>query len=259
MILDTHCHLGRDVVYDFTVTEEQLLSVHSAHGITGGIVQPTITRPYLSEARPAHDRIRRFADSAPGTYWGMVSLSPHFSREDYLEEVHRCIKRLHFVGIKLTPNGHAVDILSEDAHTVYEAGLLFHVPVMVHTGMGLPFADPARLRRVAVQFPELKLIIAHAGSDFFLTQAIDLALDFENVYLEPSGVGIEGIEAILEQVPAEKIMFSTDVPVQTPSELLKYRALAPSRKILEQIFWKTAASVFSLDIAETADEKGENA
>ena len=52
MILDAHCHLGRDVVYDFTVTEEQLLSVHSAHGITGGIVQPTITRPYLSEARP---------------------------------------------------------------------------------------------------------------------------------------------------------------------------------------------------------------
>ena len=74
MILDAHCHLGRDVVYDFTVTEEQLLSVHSAHGITGGIVQPTITRPYLSEARAAHDRIRRFADSAPGKYWGMVSL-----------------------------------------------------------------------------------------------------------------------------------------------------------------------------------------
>ncbi len=250
MILDAHCHLGRDVVYDFTVTEEKLRSVHTAHGITGGIVQPCITRPYLEEARAAHDRIRRFADASDGRYWGMVSLSPHFSREDYLEEVHRCIKKLHFVGIKLTPNGHAVDILSEDARTVYEAGLLFHVPVMVHTGMGLPFADPARLRRVAAEFPDLKLVVAHAGSDFFLTQAIDLALDFENVWLEPSGIGIEGIETLLEQVPARKIMFSTDVPVQTPSELLKYRTLAPSQDALEQIFWKTADSVFSLGLGE---------
>lgn len=58
MILDAHCHLGRDCVYDFEVTEELLLRTFSENGIDGGIVQPCITRPYLADAREAHDRIR---------------------------------------------------------------------------------------------------------------------------------------------------------------------------------------------------------
>ena len=37
MILDAHCHLGRDCVYDFEVTEELLLRTFSENGIDGGI------------------------------------------------------------------------------------------------------------------------------------------------------------------------------------------------------------------------------
>ena len=35
MILDAHCHLGRDCVYDFEVTEELLLRTFSENGIDG--------------------------------------------------------------------------------------------------------------------------------------------------------------------------------------------------------------------------------
>lgn len=246
MILDAHCHLGTDCVYDFSVTEELLQNTHSTNGIDGGIVQPCITRPYLEDARNIHDRIYQFTQNSSGYYWGMISLSPHFYETDFKEEVRRCVKELNFVGIKLTPNGHAVDILSQDARMLLKTAHDFQIPVMVHTGMGLPFADPVRLRRIASEFSDLKIVIAHAGSDFFMTQAMYLAQDFDNVYLEPSGIGIEGIETLIHNLAPHKIMFSTDVPVQTPTELLKYRTIVHDPAVLEQIFSKTAIDVFNL-------------
>ena len=55
MIIDAHCHLGRDVVYDFEVTESRLLGTMAENGIGGAIVQPCIARPYLEDTRAAHD------------------------------------------------------------------------------------------------------------------------------------------------------------------------------------------------------------
>ncbi|WP_288283823.1 amidohydrolase family protein [uncultured Anaerotruncus sp.] len=246
MILDAHCHLGRDCVYDFEVTEELLLRTFSENGIDGGIVQPCIPRPYLADAREAHDRIRRLCLAHPGRFWGMASLSPHYTPEDYYEEVRRCVRELGFVGVKLTPNGHAVDLMSRDARTVYETARSLGIPVMVHTGMGIPFADPARLYPLVRDFPGVKTVIAHAGSDFFTVQAMQLAKAFDHVWLEPSGVGIEGIEGFLAELPPDKLMFSTDVPVQAAGELLKYRRAVKSGAALEQIFSKTAIQVFGL-------------
>lgn len=250
MIIDAHSHLGSDVVYDFEVTEELLLSTMEEHGIGGAIVQPCITRPYLADARAAHDRIHALCGRYPGRFWGMASLSPHYTPEDYYEEVRRCVEELGFVGVKLTPNGHAVDLLSRDARTVYETARALKIPVMVHTGMGIPFADPARLYPLVRDFPDVKTVIAHAGSDFFTVQAMQLAKAFPQVWLEPSGVGIEGIEAFLSELPPDKLMFSTDVPVQAAGELLKYRRAARDPAALEQILSRTAAAVFQLKIPD---------
>ena len=53
--------------------------------------------------------------------------------------------------------------------TVYEKCIEYDAPIMVHTGTSNfkgarnRFADPMPLDDVAVDFPELNLIIAHAG------------------------------------------------------------------------------------------------
>ncbi|MFR9190635.1 MAG: amidohydrolase family protein [Anaerotruncus massiliensis (ex Togo et al. 2019)] len=243
MILDAHCHLGRDCVYDFEVTEELLLRTFSENGIDGGIVQPCITRPYLADAREAHDRIRRLCLAHPGRFWGMASLSPHYTPEDYYEEVRRCVRELGFVGVKLTPNGHAVDLMSRDARTVYETARSLGIPVMVHTGMGIPFADPA-CSTPRARLPGVKTVIAHAGSDFFTVQAMQLAKAFDHVWLEPSGVGIEGIEGFSRSCPRQ-----ADVLHRRRSSrrgAARHRRAVKSGAALEQIFSKTAIHVFGL-------------
>jgi|BioPla2DNA2_1021312.scaffolds.fasta_scaffold142915_1 hypothetical protein len=39
------------------------------------------------------------------------------------------------------------------------------VPVMVHTGSGAPFADPISLIGILKYFKDMKIVLAHAGSD----------------------------------------------------------------------------------------------
>ena len=247
MIIDAHCHLGRDVVYDFEVTESRLLGTMAENGIGGAIVQPCIARPYLEDTRAAHDRIAALCQAHPGRIWGMASINPHFRPDDYRAELRRCVKELGFVGVKLTPNGHAVDLLSRDAREVFDAARELSIPVMVHTGMGVPFADPVRLTPLARDYSDVRIVIAHAGSDFFSVQAMLLAQAFDNVWLEPSGVGIENIEQFLQALPPDKPMFSTDVPAQAAGELFKYRQAVRDPAALEQIFSHTAIEVFRLN------------
>ncbi|WHH58009.1 amidohydrolase family protein [Petroclostridium sp. X23] len=246
MIIDSHCHLGIDTVYDFQVTEEMLIRNCQEFNLYGAIVQPCITRPYLADIREAHNRIYRFCQEHSGCFWGMVSMNPHFNNDDYSNEVKRCVEDLGFVGVKLTPNGHAVDLMSEDARKVFNVARDLRVPVMVHTGMGIPFADPARLYPLISDYSDVKIIIAHGGSDFFAAQAMFLAETFEHVYIEPSGIGVEGIDMFLKNLSPKKLMFSTDLPINTASEILKYKQVVNDELALRQIFSLTAIEVFNL-------------
>lgn len=248
MILDAHCHLGDDVIFDCSHSEYELLEANHKYGITGGIIQPFIGRPYVEDTRRYHDRVAKFCERNKN-YWGMASINPHFRHQEYAVEAARCIEELHFVGIKLTPVGHAVDPESKDGLFVFENARKLGVPVMVHTGYGVPFSDPAKLWKAARKFPDVKLVIAHLGNGFFASQAIRLAEQFSQVYIEPSGCGIgETLSALLALGP-ERVMFSSDSPLQLPTELAKYRRILEDYpEWEEQLFYRTAESVFGIGL-----------
>ena len=246
MILDIHSHIGEDVVFGCSQSEGDLINVNQRHGITGGIVQPFIGRPYPELTRKEHDRICRFCRKHQN-YWGMASINPHFKREDYAAEADRCIKELSFVALKLTPVGHAVDPESEDGMFVFENARRLQVPVMVHTGYGIPFSDPAKLRKAARLYPEVRMIIAHLGSGIFASQAIQLAQEFSQVYLETSGCGIGETMAALSALDGKKVMFSSDSVLQVGVELEKYRTILEKYpKWKEDVLWRTAEKVFRI-------------
>ncbi len=246
-IIDAHVHLGFDYIFDGEVqSEEQIINTFEEFGIQGGIVQPFLPRFYIEDNRKIHDRIKAFIDAYPGRFFGMASIYPHFSKEDYVTEATRCVKELGFVALKLTPIGHACDPGSRDAYTIYKTAQELGVPVMIHTGNGLPFADPSHIYKPLKDFPEVTFVIAHAGLDMFHTQAVILAEEFENCYLEPSWVSTTTLSEMKARLGAEKIMFSSDTLNNTAPELTKYRCVFTSEEEQEQVFHKTAEKVFKL-------------
>lgn len=249
MIIDLHAHLGEDVVFDEEQTEEELIAAYRENQVDGAIVQPYLPRIYMEDHQAIHDRIYRLCqDSKEKKFWGMASINPHFRPEDYDREARRCIQELGFVGIKITPIGHAAHPSSKDCMHVWEVCRNLKVPLMIHTGAGIPFSDPISVQRALESFPDVPCVLAHAGSEMHNQQAIYLAEKYENVFLEPSWVGVIGVMNMVKRVGCSKIMFSSDNIYQIPVELAKYRSVIKSQEDLDRVLYRNAVELYGLDI-----------
>lgn len=248
MIIDAHAHIGYDYVFDAEQNEEELMKYYSEYGIDGAIVQPFISRPYKEDIEQVHDRIHELCLKNPGRFWGMASINPHLTPEDYEKEAARCVKELGFVGIKMTPIAHAVNPPTRDGRHVLEVARSLNVPVMIHTGAGIPFADPVSLISVVRDFKDVKIILAHCGTDMFFQQALYLAEQFENVYAEPSWLNVLNVKKLIETIGAGRIMFSSDHVLNAVVEIVKYKTAVSNKADLEMIMSGTAIDVFSLTV-----------
>ncbi|MDD3172497.1 MAG: amidohydrolase family protein [Herbinix sp.] len=248
MIIDIHAHLGEDVVFDESLNEQELINAYKEHHIDGGIVQPYLPRPYVSDTMEIHNRIYQLTKNKEKKFWGMASICPHFRPGDYDKEAKRCINELRFVGIKITPIGHATHPSSKDALHVWEVCQELKVPIMIHTGAGVPFSDPISIAKAIELFPDVTCVLAHGGSEMHNQQATYLAKKYDNVYLEPSWVGVLGVMNMINQLGYDKIMYSSDNIYNIPVELAKYKSLVKNQDDLDKILYKNAVRIYHLDV-----------
>lgn len=246
MIIDVHAHLGDDFVFDIAQNEADLLSAYDACGVDKAIVQPFIYRPYLSDMRAAHDRIARLCRTHSGRIYGMASINPHFRPEDYETEAQRCIRDLGFVGLKISTIGTATSPSSRDGFHVFEVARTLKVPVMIHTGTGAPLADPISAWAAIAAFPDVKTVLAHTGGNSMQQQAVLLAKQYANVYLEPSWMPSVSIAAMIQTVGADRVLFSSDEVGNLAPALDTFRQMAGSAENLDWVLWKTAREVYGI-------------
>jgi len=103
---------------------------------------------------------------------------------------------------------------------VYETAQELGMPVMIHTGTSVfpgarnRFADPMPADDVAVDFPRLTLILAHAGRPLYMDNCLFLARRHENVHLDVSGIPPRRLLDYLPRLPeiAGKVLWGTDWP-----------------------------------------------
>ena len=108
----------------------------------------------------------------------------------------------------------------EGLRAVYEWAEALRVPVMVHTGTSVfpgarnRHADPIACDDVAVDFPKLRLILAHAGRPLYGPTAQFLARRHENVFLDLSGIPPRRLLHYVPDLPrlSGKCLWGTDWP-----------------------------------------------
>lgn len=94
------------------------------------------------------------------------------------------------------------------------------MPVMVHTGTSVfpgarsRFGEPLECDDVAIDFPGLVLILAHAGRPLWCDQAIFVARRHRDLYLDLSGIPPSRLLHYLPELPriAHKCLWGTDWP-----------------------------------------------
>jgi len=246
-ILDAHSHIGKCRVFDLNVTEEDLIKNMDAKGIDAAVVQPF---PGADPQPPVdvHDRIAKLAGKHPSRVFGMASVNPHLPMEVWRKEVDRCIKDLKFVGVKLHTIGHAILPTSADGKMIFETANSLNVPVMVHTGLGIPFALPSMVVPAAKKFPNLKIILGHAGFNIATGEAVIVASVFKNIYLECSYCIGGDIIWAMNELGSDRVMFGSDVPSNMQTELVKIKEAGATSEQLEWYFNKTASRVFNIKL-----------
>ena len=245
IVVDGHQHLGSCRVFDLNQTEEDLIAAMDQNGVTAAVVQPF---PGAPDPVAVHNRIADLSKLHPGRIFGMFSLSPHSDPDKYFAEAARCVRELGFVAVKMHTIGHAVLPLSKDAEMVMDTARQLGVPVMVHTGAGIPFANPSLIIPRARQFPDVKIVLAHSGGSILSAEAYVTAKECPNVYLETSWCPSSDVAWMVKDLGANRVMLGADLIDNIATEMTKYRSHGLSESDLEASLGRTAIEVYNLKV-----------
>jgi predicted TIM-barrel fold metal-dependent hydrolase len=194
-----------------------------------------------------------FARAAPDRLIAFGSVHPRFTADCGAE-----VERLRALGIRALKVHPPHQLFAANAYVeglpslgeVYAAAQRLGMPVMIHTGTSVfpgarnRFADPMDCDDVAVDFPGLPLILAHAGRPLYMETALFLARRHPNVHLDVSGIPPRRLLSYLPRLAdvADKVLWGTDWPdpgvrglAENAAEFLSLD-LAPAvqRKILRE-------------------------
>jgi hypothetical protein len=168
--------------------------------------------------------VAAYRDRHPGRIIAFGGVHPRLCA-DPVRTIEALLGELKLDGIKVHPPHqlvHANDHASGNRvlATVYEACQAWRVPVMIHTGTSSfpgargKFGDPMDVDDVAVDFPELRIIMAHGGRPLWMDTCVHLVRRHRNVHMDLSGIPPR---SLLEYFPrlealADKCLFGTDWP-----------------------------------------------
>ncbi len=130
------------------------------------------------------------------------------------------------------------------------------VPVMFHTGTSIfpqarnVFADPMPIDDVAIDFPNLKIILAHAGRPLYGETAFFLARRHPNVMLDLSGIPPKSLLKFFPRLAElqDKALWGTDWPspgvASMRGNVESFRALGLGAEAEQKILWSNAERLF---------------
>jgi predicted TIM-barrel fold metal-dependent hydrolase len=140
---------------------------------------------------------------------------------------------------------------------IYAECELRGVPVMFHTGTSVfprarnVYADPMPIDDVAIDFPRLPVILAHAGRPLHGETAMFLARRHANVRLDISGIPPKALPKYLPRLAsvADKVLWGTDWPspgvVSPKRNVEEFVALGLGAEVERKVLRENAAALFA--------------
>ncbi len=175
----------------------------------------------------SNDEVAGFVSQAPDRLVGVGSVD--ITRPmDAVREINRCVEELGFVAIRVLPWLWELPPTDPRFYPVYVACCELGVPYCTqigHTGplMSSEVGRPIYLDRVALDFPELRIVAGHIGYPW-TDEAIVVATKHENVYIDTSAYTARryppALVDYLRSNGRHKVMFGTNYPMITPATCL---------------------------------------
>ena len=242
MIIDVHCHLGWDFSFDEEFKKELL--IQKMEHVDIQIVQPGQTHT-IEDARKQHDDIAALCREYPGRFYGMANPNPHLPAGQYEDEVARCVGDMGFIGIKMHTYAAAVHPNGTAGHRVFKTARKHGVPVMIHTGSGMPFASPLNIINPAKAFPDVNMIMAHLGT-MLLADEVDFCFgQCANIYGDTSWTAGYLLRRYIRGF-GDRLMLASDLADNLQTEIAKIGSIDLTAEEQEAVRCGTAKKIYKI-------------
>ena len=181
-----------------------------------------------------------YANQHPGKVIGFAAVDPTY--ESVRDTLEYAVNKLKLRGVKLGPIYQNIHPTDKRMMEVYEFCQARKLPIMIHQGTTflrrapLKYSLPILLEDVALEFPDLKMIIAHMGHPW-ISDTIVLIRKQPNFYSDVSALYYrpwQFYNALIlakEYGVLDKLLFGTDYPFTTPETSLQ--GLRSCNKLVE--------------------------
>jgi predicted TIM-barrel fold metal-dependent hydrolase len=203
---------------------ELLLQLLDAAGVDKAGLINYVSPDLMGFTEEVNDFVAEYARAAPERLIPFGSVHPRLTPKPG-EEVDRLVEVLGIRFLKIHPP-HQLVYPNEyrsglgPLERVYQRAQMHGCAIMFHTGTSIfpgarnIYGDPIYCDDVAVDFPELKIILAHGGRPLWMETAFFLVRRHRNMFMDISGIPPQ---RLLEYFPrleaiADKVLWGTDWP-----------------------------------------------
>jgi uncharacterized protein len=224
------------------------ITVHVA-SILGswGLTSP-IYFPSPADVEYGNDFLLALQRAHPSRIRGYCVVNPNFTNHAR-RELQRCLDA-GMIGIKLAASRRASDPLLDP---VCRVAAERRVPVLHHIWQhrrreyaGQEASDAKELGVLAARHPEVNFLLAHIGGGGDWIHSLAAVRNIPNIFVDLSGSGVDGgmLEACIDAVGAQRLVWGCDLTMDTGWAKLRYLEHLLDRAELEMVSWRNAARIF---------------
>ena len=217
------------------------------------------------------DFVASFVAQAPDKLVGFAACDP--TQPESLDELTFAFETLHLRGLKMGPMYAGFDPRDPRCAPVYRYCQERGIPILFHAGTTFNHAAPLRYTRpwlfdeVAIDYPELRMVLAHVGHPFS-EECLVVIRKHPHVYADISALYYRPWQFYNTLVAAQeyrvmhKLLFGTDYPFATTNESIEglrnvnHVAAGPMPRVsgqaIEEILARDAFALLGIAEAATA-------
>lgn len=255
VIIDTHLHLGAlSYLYMPSNNDENIINLLKKFGVKKAVCA---THGSLSSINFGSDELPGILEKYADFLYGYFVFNPNFE-ESSLKTLENYLDKKYIVGVKIHPSWHFCYPYDKRYERFWDFIQERQVPVLTHSwnpdvpNKAQKFSDPFAFEDIVRKFPNLKLILAHAGGrGDMLYKVITLMEKHSNLYVDFAGdVFVPGlIEEYVRRIGSKRLLFGTDMPwVDIRFQLANVANLEVAENDKRNIFGINASKLFNLKI-----------
>lgn len=217
---------------------------------------------HLGIRRYSNEEVARLANENSDIMIPFASIDPHKGKLG-AREARRLVEDFGVQGFKFHPSQQGFYPHDRMAYPLYEAIQESGKPALFHTGqtgvgsgmrggygIKLEYSNPIHLDQVAIDFPDMKIVMAHPSFPW-QEEALAVAQHKPNVYIDLSGWSPKYFPPILvryaNSLLKHKMLFGSDFPAITPDRwLADFEAIEIKPEVRPMILKENAIGLLGL-------------